>query len=475
MIATEIEESTKHARIRINPLFWVSLLLIFLVSLPNLIDPMIRNDDYPALLGRADLFWHKTLHEGRWINYLWHLRGIVTPAWLNFAVYQICWAIFATCMTIAASPNARPNMFSVLMVAMILIAPPATLISTWFNTLLLGLALVALYAVIVVTCSERMTRFLLPVFTVLTFMAYTTYPLLLLALCLVRSRNRSFVDLLHLLCLFAVSFIGAVLMTYTLNWYAHGIFGVPLADWRSANPAENLNDLWGNSPALRATFFQFFSKSSMISDTVFIGLTTGLVMATIVMTRRAPMEALYLFAGLLTGVALMTVQSLKLGMEVPARAFIFFWVFYSVILVRGVQLLYAQGSLTARLSLGALIIMIVMQAAQAQKRYALFREWQRQTRQTAAALAPLSGPVYVFGSAMDSTVGRSAHIQSNHALYFRIEQLTGQQLVMCDNAGADCSGLDGALTAAHADTEWFVTHVEGRTVLFIRERSAPKK
>lgn len=75
--------------------FWLCLAAIFGMSLPNLIDPMIRYDDYPALFAEGDLFWEKTLNEGRWVNYIWHLREIVTPAWLNFAIYQAFWALFA--------------------------------------------------------------------------------------------------------------------------------------------------------------------------------------------------------------------------------------------------------------------------------------------------------------------------------------------------------------------------------------------
>lgn len=474
MAVTDTTDTADVRQIRMTPVFGVALLVAFVICLPNLMDPMIRHDDYPALLGHADLFWHKTLHEGRWVNYIWHLRGIITPAWLNFIVYQICWATCAACLTQAALPAGRRDLFAAVMVAMILIAPPATLISTWFNTLLPGLALVAAFGMITVTCPERVTRRWLPVFTVLTFMAYTTFPLLLLAFCLARARHRSLPDLLILMSLFAASFIGAVLVTYALNWQAHGVFGVPLADWRDATPARSLSDISANIPGLKASFIQFFSKASMASNTVFTLLATGLGAATFIMIRRAPMEALYLWAGLLTGVALMTMQSLKLGMVVPARAFLFFWVFYAIILVRGVQLLQNQRGLAARLGIGALVILIVTQAVQAQKRYTLFREWQAQTRQTAQALLALPGPVYVLGSAMHSAAGRSAHIQSDFALYFRMEQLSGRQLVMCDTAETRCAGLDRNALIAGAAADWHVTQADDRTVLVIRATDAPE-
>ncbi|MEL6435067.1 MAG: hypothetical protein AAFQ28_14845, partial [Pseudomonadota bacterium] len=66
----------------------VALLAVFCVSLPNLADPMIRFDDYPAYFADPTHFYMKTLSEGRWVNYWWHLRGFVTPSWANFALYQ---------------------------------------------------------------------------------------------------------------------------------------------------------------------------------------------------------------------------------------------------------------------------------------------------------------------------------------------------------------------------------------------------
>lgn len=459
---------------RIAPVLWLSLGFIFLVSRPNLIDPMIRHDDFPALLGYGDLFWHKTLHEGRWINYLWHLREIMTPAWLNFALYQVCWAIIAACIAIAAVPARKPTIFIALLATMILLAPSATLISLWFNTLQLGLAIVALYAVIVCRCSERTARWLLPVFTLPALMAYTTYPLMLLALCLIRSRRRSLRDLFGLLTLFGGSFILAIGITYTLNWYVHGVFGVPLADWREATPAQSLGDLWTNLPVVQTTFAFYFEQSSFGSRTLLFAHATCLGLATFVMARRAPMEALYLYAGLLTGSALVALQSMKLGVQVPVRAMTFFWVFYAIIFVRGVQLLTPQTTLAARVGLSALIILVLSYAGQAHKVYTHFHDWQAQTRHTAQDLVGYSSPVYVFGRAMYSEAGRRAAIQSEWALFFRIEQLSGHRLIMCDSNAADCDGVNRDAARAQATTGWHLGRIDGNTVLVVEETADPE-
>ncbi|WP_299957050.1 hypothetical protein [uncultured Roseobacter sp.] len=471
---TEMIHDHAPERSRLAPVLWVSLAFIFLVSLPNLIDPMIRHDDFPALLGYGDLFWNKTLHEGRWINYIWHLREIITPSWLNFAVYQICWAIFGACVAVAASPSDRLRVCTALLATMILIAPPATIISGWFNTLQLGLAIVALYAVIVCRCSERTSRFLLPVFTVPALMAYTTYPLLLLALCLVRTRERSIRDLFGLMVLFSLSFVGAMLITYALNWYVHGVFGIPLAEWRAATPAQTLADLWANAPWVKDTFFIFVSISSFNSDAVFFAHATCLALATLVIVCRAPLEALYLYAGLLTGVALVTLQALKFGIVVPARALLFFWVFYSVILVRGVQLLNIRASLAGRVGLGAVIVLVINYAMQTHKSYKAFHDWQIQTQNVAERLANYPEPVYVVGQTKNSQAGRDAGIQSSHGFYFRIRQLIGYELVICEIEEMDCSDIDLEAIETDAVDDWRITSLGGRTVLLVPDVRAPE-
>ena len=101
----------------------LTVLAVLVISAPNLIDPMIRFDDFPALFGDAESYWHKTKDEGRWLNYLWHLRGITTPAWLNFALYQVLWALFAAFLAIAALPDTSNRVwFTTVLALLVLVA-----------------------------------------------------------------------------------------------------------------------------------------------------------------------------------------------------------------------------------------------------------------------------------------------------------------------------------------------------------------
>ena len=178
-------------RLQLAPVFLITLVAAFLLTGQNLLDPMIRHDDYPAFFADAPAFWNKTLHEGRWLNYIWHLREVVTPAWLNFALYQSLWAAFVAAFAVAAMGPGGQRWFTVVLALLLVVCPSEMLISLWFNTLIPGLAVVALFAVLACYLSSAQLRWLLPIFVIVSFMAYTTYPLLLLAICIARTRDRS--------------------------------------------------------------------------------------------------------------------------------------------------------------------------------------------------------------------------------------------------------------------------------------------
>ena len=426
--------------------FWVSLLAICIVSLPNLIDPFIRHDDYPALFGEAELFWSKTLHEGRWLNYFWHLRGVVTPAWINFAAYQTLWALLAAALAVAAMGRDGHPWFIAALTLFILGSAPATLISLWFSTLLPGLAVVTLYAVLGCWLSQRSLRALLPLFVIVSFWAYPTYALILLAVCLIRTKDRSFTDLLGLMALFICSFAAAVLLTYTINWYVHGVFGVPLADWRDATPASDLAGMITNLPTLLRTFeilLTIGSYNFLPAAYFHIGL---LGVATGVLIKHAPKEALYLHAGLWAGMALMVLQALKLGVIVPPRAFNFAWIYYAVIVVRATAMLSKSPNLAGRLMRNCTLLVALSYLLQAFSQYVTYHPWQSETRMFADRLRQvdptIERPVLVYGDVMTLDSAKAVYLQKDLALTFRIQQLTGHKIVLCHSAPKACTDIE---------------------------------
>ncbi|MEM9499461.1 MAG: hypothetical protein AAGA28_16160 [Pseudomonadota bacterium] len=419
--------------------FGIAVLAALLCASPNLADPMMRFDDFPAYFPEPKYFWLKTLNEGRWVNYLWHLRGVETPSWLNFVFYQTCWALFGASIAYVAFRDDRRTWFAAILAALIVISPPATLISLWYNTLIPGLALVAFYAFLGTVLSQKQHRFLLPVFVVLGFMSYTTYPLLLLAVCLVRTEQRSLLDLIGLLALFTLSFAGAVLIAYALNFHVHGVFGIPLADWRHATPAQGFAGLIGNLSVVRESFATFALHSSANSAFRAMFYISMLGLAAVALARQAPLEALYLVAGLLTGAALVTVQCLKTGAMVPPRAFIFAWLFFAVILVRAAYHLYDQSDRRKRLASFCVILVFALGTSQTVAQYHSYRNWQMETRKLGEVLANETGPIHVFGKVLDLEAAQVSFIQDPLALKFRVRQVSGAELVLCDENPRHCA------------------------------------
>lgn len=424
---------------------WLCVAAVFAISLPNLSDPMIRYDDYPALFADGDLFWEKTLNEGRWVNYIWHLRKVVTPAWLNFAIYQALWALFAATLATVIVRQKGLTFFKGTLALLILVSPSALLISLWFNTLLPGLGLVAIFGLLACRVSNRTLNLLLPIFVVATFMAYTTFPLLLLAVSLFRQDERSIPKLIGLGALFTVSFVVAILLTYTINWSVHGIFGVPLAEWREATPAHNLVELRSNLPKLWETGNAFITKSSfgLFPAQVFhIALMIG---ATAVLVRYAPLEALYIYAGLITGVTLIVLQVLKLGVSIPARALIFVWVFYAIAVVRAAEILTTKHAFAGRMACNAAQLIVGSFLLQSYKQMNQYQGWQFETRQIGQMINSFEGPILVKGHPMLSASAIPAGVQSDLAFQFRMQHLVGRNVIMCAANEALCKGLGGTL------------------------------
>lgn len=429
------------------PTFLITLLASFIMSAPNLADPLIRWDDYPALFGDAELFWNKTLDEGRWLNYIWHLRGWLAPAWVNFAIYQIMWAVLAAGIATVAFRDGSEILLRAVCAVAIVAAPSAHFLSLWFNTLIPGLGLVAIYAAVACFASGRAAIWLLPPFVVATFMAYTTYPLILLAVCLIRQDVKNYWRLFFLLGLFTASIIGAVLVTYTINWFVHGIFGVPLADWREATPAENLTGLADN-------FAVLWLAAKNLGGALGYGYIPLIVAHAIlflgsmgILIKYRPREAMYIYAGLFVGLVMVGAQVLKLGVEVPARAFLFVWIFHWLALTRAVSIVMGRPGIIGRWALKVAVFLIGFQLILNLQNYAKYRDWQQETRQLNAVLLDAARPIYVRNDVFRAPAGKKADVQSNHALNFRLNQLSGVQTLLCAEFPEHCAELPDTGTA----------------------------
>lgn len=434
--------------LRLGPVLLAALVAVILFSLPNLADPMIRHDDYPALFAEPEGFYGKTLFEGRWINYWWHLRGLITPPWLNYALYQALWALFAGATAWVVMRDQTATFWAAALAVLILVSPPAAEIALWFNTLIPGMAIIAAFALLACRVSDRALLGWLVVFVPLALMAYTTFPILLLAIALYRQERRSLANLTLVMGVFGASFIAGLMLTYTLNWFEHGIFGVQLDVWRNATPAHDLAGMLANLPKLSESLLFLLQRAGLNFTPTMIALPVLFAGAVLILIRRAPREALYLLTGFATGMALITLQALKLGVHVPPRAFIFAWVFFAIALTRAALHLSRDTGLSARLSRNLVLLVGTSFMVQGAILHTAFHPWQAQTRAIADQIRNLPAPVLVTGRPAQIDIARAAGIQHDMAFAYRLRLLTGHSLHLCDSPdtgpACDPATLDAA-------------------------------
>ncbi|MEX0303875.1 MAG: hypothetical protein AB3N24_15765 [Leisingera sp.] len=442
---------------------FAGLLVAALFQLP---DPMIRHDDYPALLAQPELFYTKTLTEGRWLNYLWHLRGAVTPAWLNYLAYQFLWAIYLSCLVHNAFGREAETWQRVMVALIAGLCLPWILISQWFNTLIPGLAVLALYAWLATRLSERACRMLMLVFVPVSLMAYTTYPFLILALSLTRSGiARSARDLAGLLALFIASFALGMLAIYSLNYFEHGIFGVPMAEWRNPSPAHDLASVLENSKLVWHFLSSLALKGSYAN--VPLMLLQGAVLAAAAWTvlRQDKWRALYMLSGAVLGLGLICLQVIRTGIDMPVRSGGFLWIFFAVFLGLFAVSLRDSGRirLSRNLLFGATAVYVVFAVMLNHTYY----RWPQLSRAMAAELQAGQGPVYVTGTYLSLDAAVKSDLQKAHAVEFRLEHLTGREIVMCESKPEACAALPDELRNGLQGNGYAVRPVAGGTVLML--------
>lgn len=444
---------------------YAMLLLAAVFQLP---DPMLRHDDYPALLADPSLFYSKTLTEGRWVNYLWHLRGLVTPAWLNFLVYQLLWAVYLGCLVHNAFGRGAAVWQQVMVALIAGLALPWVLISLWFNTLVLGLAVVALYAWLATRLSEQSCRWLMLLFVPVSLMAYTTYPFLILALSLTRAETaRSARDLAGLLALFVASFALGMLAIYSLNYAAHGVFGVPMAEWRNPSPATDLGSALENGKLAAGYLAALVVKGSYNNTALAVFQGGLLALAVWSVLRRDMWQGLYMLSGAGLGLALICLQVVRSGIDMPLRSGGFLWLYGAVFL--GLLALSLQQAGRARLSRNLLFVLTAVAVIFAGMTQFFVSDWQRLSRAMAAELGGGTGTVYVTGTYLSLEAARKSDLQKDQSVIFRLQHLTGRPVVMCESLPQECAHLPEELRAGLQESAraYEVRQIEGASVLML--------
>jgi hypothetical protein len=421
--------------------FGAALAVLVYVYWANFPDPFVRHDDFPTVLGLPDLYYEKTLNEGRWLNYWFIAKPFTIPTPIAMALYVVAWAIFAASFAVHAF-GPRVSVFPgarLLLAALIALTPQMFEISQWFNTVLPGAWILAVFGLVCLFAPRRVAVLSMLVFVPLGFSAYNTYPFYMLALLMCRvDHERSFRDLALTLAIFVLAFAIGMYGTYAINWYMHGVFGIELGEWRQPNYARSLMSLMENSEVLARfvalLLYVYGFNYKWLGYLMFMMS----MLAVLVIFRRNRLLTLYVCTPAALGLGLLGAYALMTGINVPVRATAFHWFIAAFSLVFAVHSL--GRNIIARAGMVATLALLCGYWAQKEARiFSSLQVWQVATRDLAAQVPAESERIVVFGhmAMIDGAV--LAGIQSFDGLSYRLTYLTGKPTVICRDKDADCS------------------------------------
>ncbi|WP_413719772.1 hypothetical protein [Silicimonas sp. MF1-12-2] len=422
--------------------FGLTFALLLAVYWANLPDPFVRHDDFPFVLGMPEVYYEKTLNEGRWLNYLFLVKPFLVPPAVGMLLYLVAWSVFAAAFAVHSFgpkvdifPGAR-----LLLAFLIALTPQMFEIGQWFNTILPGTWVLAVFGLVCLFAPRRIAIFSMLIFVPLGFSAYNTFPFYMLAMLLCRlDQDRSLRDLASVLALFVVSFAIGMYGTYALNWYAHGVFGIEEAEWRRPNYVESLSDLGENAGVLvhfLANLLYAYGFNSKLAGFLIFAVST---LSVLVLLRYDRMLTLYAFCPVVLGLGLLSGYALMTGINVPVRATAFLWFVASFSLIVSMQIL--SVSLLSRAVLGMLLFAVLAFWAYRENwSFRLLQVWQASTYSLSQRVPAESERIVVFGHMAMIDGAAIAGIQSFNGLGYRLRYLTGKPTVTCWTEETRCSG-----------------------------------
>ncbi len=465
-LGTSTERQTASAlRRRLAIVFFATYAVLLLVAgNDHLRNPTFHFDDVPALFLLPEEYFSKAVSEGRWLNYVWHLRGVYTPPWLNFQFYLAGWSLF---LASAATNVFRtgPLHYPLLMAVLAALGPQATLMSGWYNTLIPGVWLLAAFSVAALFMSERAGRWLLAVFVPISLQVYTSYQFLILGICLLREdRPKTLQALWHIVILFGASLVVGILLIFATNYAIVGVFGVEPATWREAVPPKDFQDLVANFAIVRSSLIEAFvatgSGSAPHATLIFLLFLASLG----VLAMTQPDDAVAICMVMLAGLGFLALLGVAKGMEFPARATGFTWFMFAVASVAAAR---AIGSFAARMSQAAIVAITVLglvQAGTALDHFGRASAWQAQVTDLARRIPDGTELVYIYGPG--ELMPRSHQPDSQLDLIFHLAIAAGIPTTDCEITPGNCrhlsppSGADGVDNALQVDTQGRVTFLK---------------
>lgn len=423
---------------------WALTMCAIWATIPDLLaDPFIRHDDYAALRGRADVYYGSTLAEGRWLNYWWALRPVFFDHQAVFAAFVALWALTATFFAGSIFPGDRLPWRMTLGALIVAFCPPMMNMSLWPGTMLLGMALVTGYAAILAFGSLSARIWTLPLFVIPLLMSHGSFTLLLVVMALLApgwpAGRRGAAQMFGFTALFGVSLAIGTALIFALNWSVHGVFGVKIDDWRGATPAQ---DLAGAAGMLGRYMDLLKTDLENMIHLPFPIASAIVVSAFIILFALNRSSAYCVLFGLAIVLGVQATQAVATGLLTPFRGQFPIWVALAAIPLLGLRSTVQNARRLFHILIAATFLLI------GAWHWSLFETtfppYQAATRAISAdiAAADPSGDaaLLVLGDARELPSGEET--QSSNALRYRLEVLTGREVVICALEPEQCAGLE---------------------------------
>jgi len=390
-------------------LLFLAIVMVTMFSIGQLTDPHVAHDDYDWLTGASfdqgfASPWSKTFSEGRWINYLWSFISSKLTVYSAFAIFLFLYS--CVCLLVAKLITRKAG---VLAATLIFFAPMGASHMRWPATLICGYLIFSVVLILLSkTFGDPAKLVIMPFAVIAGFLTYPSFGPLFLILYGASFSGKTKYAILGLL-LYVASFLAAIMIAFTLNYFFHGHFAIQTEPWREATPLFSTGTLRSNV----ARYLAYYDHIK----TLWPALLASAIGYGICLLKDIRVQQCVTV--LLFGVAILSIEaslSVISGLELPMRATVWLW---AVICIPVIFLVYSSQYTIAGICLASAPLLTGVVAwtgtfDNIKSVYPTMRHLGHQIQQVQALNAGKFDSIVTYGIA-NANPGMKA-IQSNRAL-----------------------------------------------------------
>ena len=315
--------------------------------------PFISHDDWdtilPATPSRSDLLFDRQLAEGRWLNYVWWRVGSyhLTPVTATL-LYLGAYAAFV----VRLAQRLRAGWWGLLVAAALFVSPMVAEAVYWPAILGPSMVVLAVSTWVLPLCRHQTPRLLvwMAASTLLAMLTYQPAALLVFLVLMLEERQRTLRQQTTLALAFCAAWVGSVLVTFTLNWFAFGTFGVKPQAWRKPNELESFADLVFNLGVV-GTHFRMVVEGTPVALVLGVLALVGCLVSP---TLRS--SGILLLLSVLLMAVLESLTTIQAGFLTPYRSSMWVWVVAVVAILWLAELPVRRAYLITAAGLSAVVV-----------------------------------------------------------------------------------------------------------------------